>query len=71
MEAISEIFCVHRTSKKSKITNIDSTPLRSVSDLDRGQPIFCNRIIVLVKRFAAKPHYICGLVRIPIELKTS
>ena len=29
---------VQRTSKKFKITNIDSTLLRSVSDLDRGQP---------------------------------
>ena len=27
--------------KKFKITNIDSTLLRSVSDLDRGQPSTC------------------------------
>ena len=34
----NESLTVQRTSKKFKITNIDSTLLRSVSDLDRGQP---------------------------------
>ena len=33
-----ESLTVQRTSKKFEITNIDSTLLRSVSDLDRGQP---------------------------------